>query len=111
MIKNGNWRWIKRKNLSADLSFMSHIRASLCYEMKFKTKYFLAAVACDGEHYIKMAHNLFLKERKAVKKRQPEENTFGWRLMRARTDRQMSQNDVIEKLAKYKGKDIVSFCQ
>lgn len=52
-----------------------------------------------------------VSEGKALKKRQPEENTFGWRLMRARTDRQMSQNDVIEKLAKYKGKDIVSFCR
>lgn len=50
-------------------------------------------------------------EGQKVKKRQPEENTFGWRLMKAREDRQMSQKDVIEKLAKYKGKDIVSFCR
>ncbi len=47
-----------------------------------------------------------VSEGQKVKKRQPEENTFGWRLMRAREDRQMSQKDVIEKLVKYKGKDI-----
>ena len=50
--------------------------------------------------------SIILSEGQKVKKRQPEENTFGWRLMKAREDLQMSQKDVIEKLAKYKGKDI-----
>lgn len=47
-----------------------------------------------------------VSEGQKVKKRQPEENTFGWRLMKAREDRQMSQKDIIEKLANYKGKDM-----
>ena len=55
---------------------------------------------------MKACYESIISEGKIVKKRQPEENTFGWRLMKARTDRQMSQNDVIDRLAKYKSKDM-----